>query len=229
MKIFTCEQGSEEWLRLRSGIPTSSDFDKILTKGGKKSASQEPYMMALLAERMMGHPRDGFISKYMERGKQMESHAVNYYEFQKDVVTVPVGFMTDDNQLVGASPDRLVGEDGLLEIKCPKDETHVAYLLGSGTVFDAYRVQAMGQLWISGRAYVDVCSWHPEMPEAIVRTERDEDFIKLLEEAVLEFSVKLEAKSLELQERGWMEKKAPYQFPKETDEAFERWNKTGVI
>ncbi len=229
MKIWDCVQGSEEWFRLRTGIPTASSFDRILTKSGKKSASQERYMFKLLAERMMGHPCFEFMSDFMQRGKELESKAVDYFEMQKGIDTFPIGFITDDKQWFGASPDRGIGEDGLLEVKVPKDETHATYLLGSGSVLDDYRVQAYGQLWVSGRAYTEVISWHPEMPKAIIHTERDEKFIALLEEAVLEFSAKLEAKSLELEERGWMEKKAPYQFPAETDEAFERWNKTGVI
>ncbi len=223
MKIHTCVQGTEEWMRLRSGVPTSSEFDSILTKGGKKSASQERYMFGLLAERMMAHPRANFMSAYMERGKELEAHAVNYYEFQKDTETVPVGFITNDEGTIGASPDRLVGEDGLLEIKCPKDETHVGFLLSGSSVLDAYKVQAMGQLWIAGRDWTDVLSFHPEMPEALIRTERDEPFIKLLEEAVLEFSDKLEAKARELAEKGWLAKgkvKAD-PFSKETHEAYE--------
>ncbi len=224
MIIHDVEQGSEAWLKLRSGIPTASEFDKILTKSGKKSASAEGYMHTLLGERMMGHPSFNFLSDWMSRGKEMESRAVRYYEFQKDAETVPVGFITDNQKWFGASPDRMVGDDGLLEIKCPKDSTHVGYLLGGSSVLDAYRVQAMGQLWISGRAWTDVLSFHPEMPEALIRTERDEVFIALLEEAVLEFSAKLEAKSLELSERGWMPKAtAVPTFSKETDRAYEAW------
>ncbi len=225
MIIHDVQQGTEHWLRLRAGIPTASNFDKILTKSGKKSASQERYMFALLAERMMGHPRFEFLSHWMERGMEMEARAVRYYEFQKEVETVPVGFITDDKKWFGASPDRLVGDRGLLEVKTPKDETHAMYLLGSGSVLDEYRVQAYGQLWVSSREFTDVISFHPEMPEAIVHTERDEAFIKLLEEAVLEFSAKLESKALELAEKGWVPKDAVKDAPfsKETDLAYAAW------
>ena len=224
MIIHQVEQGSEAWLKLRSGIPTASEFDKILTKSGKKSASAEGYMHTLLAERMMQHPSFNFMSDWMARGKEMEERAVSYYELQKDIDTVPVGFITDNHRWVGASPDPLVGDTGLLEIKCPKDSTHVGYLLGGSSVLDAYRVQAMGQLWISGRDWTDVLSFHPEMPEALIRTERDEAFINLLEEAVLEFSAKLEAKALELAEKGWMPKTDVKVFSKETDQAYAEWS-----
>jgi len=226
MIIHECTQGSEEWFRLRTGIPTASSFDKILTKSGKKSASQERYMYKLLAERMMGHPCFEFMSDFMQRGKELESKAVDYFEMQSGKDTYPIGFVTDDKLWFGASPDRGISEDGLLEVKVPKDETHAMYLLGSGSVLDEYRVQAYGQLWVSGRHYTEVISWHPEMPKAIVHTERDEAFIKLLEEAVLEFSAKLEAKALELAEKGWMPKPANAEpaFSKEVDMAFAAWN-----
>jgi hypothetical protein len=228
MIIHDVVQGTDEWLRIRSGIPTASNFEKILTKSGKKSASQEKYMFALLAERMMGHPRFEYMSAFMQRGTELEAKAVAKYEMMKDTDTFPIGFVTNDAQTVGASPDRGVGDRGLLEVKVPKDETHAMYLLGSGSVFDEYRVQAYGQLWVAGKDWTDVISFHPEMPAAIVHTEHDEPFIKLLEEAVMEFSAKLEAKALELAEKGWLTKPAPA-FSPEVDEQFERWQKTGVI
>lgn len=184
-------------------------------------------MFALLAERMMGHPRFQFMSEWMERGKELEGKAISKYELLKDVDTVAVGFGTNDAGTVGASPDRLVGENGLLEVKVPKDETHAMYLLGSGSVFDDHKVQALGQIWVFSKEFSDVVSHHPEMPTAIVRTERDNPFIRLLEEAVMEFSYKLEAKAVELAKCGWMPKdcakpSAPV-FSSEMDLAFAAW------
>lgn len=231
MIVHDVQQGSTEWLRLRCGIPTASNFSNILTKSGKRSASAEKYMFALLAEKMMGHPRFEFMSEFMKRGIEQEERAVAKYEYLKDVETFPIGFITNDTQTIGASPDRGIKqlERNLLEVKCPKDETHAMYLLGSGSVFDEYRVQAYGQLWVAEKDVTDVISYHAEMPAAIVRTERDEPFIKLLEEAVLEFSAKLEAKAKELVEKGWMKtaqvKDAPPVFDKETDLAYAAWSK----
>ncbi len=230
MIIHDVKQGTEEWRKLRAGIPTASSFDKIITKSGKRSDSQEPYMFALLAERMMGHPRWQFMSDLMERGQEQEHRAVEKYEYLKDVETYPIGFITDDNQRFGASPDRGIGEDGLLEVKVPKDETHAMYLLGSGSVLDKYKVQAFGQLWVSGRSYTDVISYHPEMPEALIHTERDEKFIAILEELVLEFSAKLEAKALELAEKGWLKPPKPeHVFSPETNAAFLEWQAKGGV
>lgn len=191
MKIHDCLQGTREWLELRAGIPTASEFGKILTPTGKLSESSEPYMHALIAERLMGHPRVEFMSTWMNRGNQMEAEAVDYYEFQCDCETSRVGFVTNDEQTVGASPDRVVGDDGLLEIKVPKDETHVGYLLRK-PADKKYYPQLQGQLWITERKWVDILSYHPEMPMALVRVERDEAYIDSLRKVVMAFSAALE-------------------------------------
>lgn len=192
MRIHQCEQGTQEWLRLRAGIPTASEFDQIVTPGGKASKSEERYMFTLLAEKLMGRPTTGHVSWWMERGSQTEADAVSFYELQKDLDTVPVGFITNDAETVGASPDRLVGEDGLLEVKCPSEWVHMAYLLGSGSPYEAYKCQCQGQLWITGRKWVDVLSFHPDLPPALTRIGRDESFIELLAAGVTAFSEQLE-------------------------------------
>ena len=117
MKIHDCKQNTTEWLDLRAGIPTASQFDRIITPTGKPSASAIPYMHQLLAERLMGRPITGYVSFDMDRGKDLEPEAVSFYEFTQDVETMPVGFITNDEETIGASPDRLIGSDGLLEIK----------------------------------------------------------------------------------------------------------------
>lgn len=204
MIIHDVQQGTREWLDLRAGIPTASQFDLIITPGGEESKSQERYMLTLLAERIMNHPVTEHMSMWMERGSQMESDAVKFYEFQKDTETVPVGFITNDAQTIGASPDRLVGEDGLLEIKVPAEWTHMSYLLTTGGAYKAYKVQVQGQLWVTGRQWVDVLSFHPELPPALIRIERDESYIAKLEKFVTAFSVKLEEQFREVVARGWL-------------------------
>src|SRR3990167_4473163 len=202
-------QGSPEWLALRAGIPTASEFDKILTPSGKPSASAEKYLFGLLAERMMGHSRIEAVSTWMQRGNEMEAEAVAFYEAQRDLETVPVGFVTNEAGTIGASPDRLVGNDGLLEIKVPSEAVHVSYLLKK-SVDQAYYPQVQGQLWITERKWADILSYHPEMPPALIRVERDEAFIALLAEAVGHFSVLLEEYSADLLKRGWIKpKEAP--------------------
>lgn len=195
------QQGSSAWLELRAGIPTASDFESIVTPTGKISSAQERYLHTLLAERIMQRPTVEHVSMWMERGSQMEEEAVEFYELQRDIETVPVGFVTNDARTIGASPDRLVGDDGLLEIKCPAEHTHVGYLLFK-SVDRKYYPQLQGQLWITGRQWVDILSYHPVMPPALVHVERDAEYIKLLADEVEKFSARLEAKAAELVERG---------------------------
>ncbi len=204
MRIHDCIQGTSEWTRLRAGIPTSSDFDKILTAGGSPSKQAEMYMFALLAERIMGHPRIEYMSRWMDRGSQMEAEAVSFYELQRDCETVKVGFITNDEGTIGASPDRLVGDTGLLEIKVPSEAVHVSYLMQSGSAYDAYRVQTQGQLWIAEREWNDLLSYHPEMPPALIRVERDEKFIAQLSAAVSAFVEVLESQFALCVQRGWV-------------------------
>lgn len=206
MKIYHCAQGSPEWTRLRLGIPTASSFDKIFTPGGKPSGAntQEKYLHALLYERATGEPDADFKSSWMERGADLEARAVGFYQFQRDMETETVGFIANDAGTIGGSPDRTVGEPGLLEIKVPKGATHIGYLLESGGAYGEYRVQVQGQLWIAERQWCDVVSYNDKMPMALYRVERDDVFIEGLSKAVEKFSATLEAMSLELVERGWL-------------------------
>lgn len=208
MRVHNCIQGTSEWLSLRAGIPTASEFDRIVTPTGKVSTSQDNYLYLLLSERITGRPDTETVSFWMERGSHMEAEAVSFYEFQRDIETELVGFLTNDEGTIGASPDRLVGDDGLLEIKCPAPHTHVSYLLYK-PVDKKYFPQLQGQLWISGRRWVDILSYHPQMPPALVRVERDEEYIALLEKEVTKFSVRLEQFTNELVERGLIKSSLP--------------------
>lgn len=209
MKIHNVAQGSSAWLELRAGVPTASQFDNILTKSGKPSQSAERYMLTLLAERIMGEPIADHISLWMARGSQLEREAIAFYQLQRDLDTVPVGFITNDAGTVGASPDRLVGSDGLLEVKCPKEYIHLGYMMQSGSAYDAYRVQVNGQMWITGRRWVDVLSYHPYMPWALSRIERDDEFIAKLSAAVTAFSDMLEEQWQLCISRGWIRTPKP--------------------
>lgn len=203
MIVHDVIQGSEEWRRLRMGVPTASEFHRILTPTGKPSKSAEPYMLQLLGELLMGRPMDAPSFPWMQRGTELESDAANWYELQCDVATRVVGFCTTDDGLIGASPDRLVGEDGLLEIKCPAPETHVRYLLFPDRgVDDAYHVQVQGQLYVTERAWCDVVSYHPELPSVIVRVTRDEEYIAKLDAALRAFCEQFALAKAELQRRG---------------------------
>ena len=168
---FDIAQGSDEWLAIRLGIPTASEFDRIVTpKKLDLAAASKAYMHKLLAEWMYGAPLEAFVSPWMERGAALEAEAVRYYEMERDVETQAVGFVLTDDGNAGASPDRLVGEYGLLELKCPSLEVHVGYMLDPESLLAEYRLQVQGQLWVTGRQAADVMSYYPGFPAVIVPT-----------------------------------------------------------
>jgi hypothetical protein len=132
MPIFhDVAQYSEAYDRLKLGIPTSSNFHKIITPQGKPSKQWREYACVLIAERIPQRKIEFYNSPAMERGLIVEADAVDWYEFDQDVTVQRVGFITDDDHTVGCSPDRLVGEDGLLEIKAPLPHTQVEYWISA--------------------------------------------------------------------------------------------------
>ena len=188
MVRYNVEQNTLEWLKLRLGIPTASSFDKIMTPAKRQRSSQaDHYMDRLIYEWSTGEVCEDemYQSQWMQRGQEKEDGAIAAYEFQADIETQPGGFFTLDNALAGASPDRLVGDDGLLEIKCPLGPQQVgAWRRGIGA---DHTCQLQGQLWICEREWVDVFSYHPRWPVKPKRLLRDEEFIEDLESAVNEF------------------------------------------
>lgn len=205
MKIHSVLQGSTAWLRLRMGKPTASQFSRIVTPTGKVSTSQDGYMRELLAELIMGRPLEGPKMPWMERGKDLEADAVALYEFQNDVETEVVGFITNDAETMGCSPDRRVTPKRLLQVKCPKPENHVGFLLFDD-ISKEYKPQLQGELYIAEAEVNEIISYHPEMPYAIVRAERDEAFIKLLAAELDKFVNRLSEKRAELDKRGLIAK-----------------------
>jgi len=186
------EQGTKAWAEVRRGRPTGSNFHKILTPGGKPSKQARDYMRHLIAELVIGLPLDAPKTSWMERGNELEGEAVCFYEFERDVAVKEVGFISTDDGRYGVSPDRLIGDDGLLEIKCPSPAVHVGYMIYSEVDAD-YRTQLQGQLLVTERAWVDICSYHPMLPPVIVRVERDEAYIGLLRDALDAFCNDLDA------------------------------------
>lgn len=234
MKIHAVAQGTEQWRKLRAGIPTASNFSRIMTLGKKKSSSQEGYMNDLLAERMLGRPWDGYKSQAMEDGNRFESHAVAAYEFAHDVTTYKVGFVTTDDGRIGCSPDRFVEEhpDEMVECKAPANPAiHVAYLRAAAGASDEYKVQLMGQLWVCEKARVKIISYFAGMPDAVFTVERDDKYIKELAAFVRAFSVRLEDQAEEFRNRGWIRTKdAEYQSgPEWITEADLEWAKSRTL
>jgi len=200
--IHECIQGTTKWRELRLGVPSASQFHRIITPKGKPSDSIDMYLFELLAERIMGEPADPFSTHWTIRGKEQEVEAVGFYELVNKVETVSVGFMTNDAGTIGASPDRLVGDTGLLEIKVPKPAVHIGYLLEEGAAYAAHRTQCQGQLYISEREWTDLFSYCATLPNAIHRVQRDEPFLKLMDEQLRAFSQRLEALWAKMQADG---------------------------
>jgi len=177
MKIIDCEQGSPEWHQARCGIPTASSFDKIVTSTGSLSKQREKYMYQLAGERVTGKPEETYKNGFMERGKEMEAEARAFYELTNGVKVNQVGFCLENGY--GASPDGLVGDDGVLEIKCPLLSTHVSYLL-KGTMPTEYFQQVQGQLLLTGRKWVDFISYYASMKPMVIRIVPDIKFQRIL-------------------------------------------------
>lgn len=194
MKIYTgVEQGSEAWLALRIGIPTASMFGKIVTtKKAELSAQAHNYALRLVAERLLNTPATlfggDFSGPWMERGRELEPMAVKQYEFEHDVQTVPVAFITTDDGRLGCSPDRLVVSKQRigLEIKSPSPQVHLGYLLDG--LDDDHKPQIQGQLLVGELDRVDLYSYNPAMPPALIQTVRDEPYAAKLQAALLRFA-----------------------------------------
>ena len=191
------EQGTAEWHSARLGIPTSSEFSKIVTPTGKLSSQSVAYGHTLLAEWLFQSPLEQFEGEWMIHGNEFEDEAARAYEFQRNVTVSPGGFFTTDDGMVGSSPDRLVEDWGLLEIKCPKANTHVGYMLSRG-VDEKYVCQTQGQLWVCQRDRLHIESYCPGLPTVIVEVVRDEKFIGLLSEAMENFVAWLMASRYQL-------------------------------
>ena len=187
MLIINLEQGTQEWHDTRKGVVTGSRFKDVVTPSkGDLSKSSKKYMYELVAERM-GATVEFYSNEYMERGNELENDARTAYEFIKDCEVLEVGFCLDDGKIIGVSPDGLVGTDGGLEIKCPKETTHISYLDDGGLPL-IYKPQVQGSMWVTGRKWWDFMSYHPQLPPLIVRVHRDEEYINNMDKVITEFS-----------------------------------------
>ena len=182
MKIINCTQGSEDWLKARSGVATTSNFSKIVTNTGGLSDQLKAYAIKLASELLVVEQEETYTNKDMERGNELEPEARQVYQEYAFCDVKEVGFMIDDG--FGYSPDGLVNDDGLVEIKCPKQTAHTKYLF-EDRLPTKYKAQVQGGLWVSGRKWCDFISYNPSFKEDkklfIKRIERDEEFIKKLE------------------------------------------------
>ena len=200
------EQGTKEWLQARAGRVTASRVADIVakTKSGP-AASRANYMAQLICERLTGSPVEGFKSAAMQWGTDMEPLARAAYEDRHGVLVVETGFVPHPTlAMAGASPDGLVGEEGLVEIKCPETATHLDTLL-SGSVPGRYQIQMLWQMACTGRAWCDFVSFDPRLPANmqlfVARVERDEKKLVEISGEVEAFLGELDQKIQKLTEK----------------------------
>lgn len=187
-RIITCEQGTPEWHAARAGIPTASEFSTVLAKGrgGGESITRRKYLLTLLGERLTGEVLEGYTNAHMERGHAMEDDARRMYAMMRDVDPECVGFMRRDEYEAGASPDSLIGDVGMLEIKTKLPHLHLD-VIESGEVPAEHMTQIQGQLWIAGREWVDFVSYWPRLELFVKRVYRDEKRIVEIARGVYDF------------------------------------------
>lgn len=192
LEVFSVDQGSPEWLQCRLGIPTASKFATVMAKGrgGAESKTRRKYMLQLIGERLTGQPMESFSNDHMARGKAMEAEARDLYAMVRGVEPQQVGFMRRGN--AGASPDSLVGADGLLEVKTKLPDIQIETLLAN-RLPPEHVAQVQGQLWISGRAWCDFVSYWPGLPLFVTRVPRDEIYIATIKAEVDEFLAEMAA------------------------------------
>lgn len=207
MKIFELPHNSTEWFAARLGRATTSRFGEIITpKKRELSASHLPYALCLIHEMKTGEPTEKFEQSYwMERGSLLEAEAGKLYEFETDTNLMRGGFITNDAETLGASPDRRVGNDGFVEIKCPAPWNHLEHLR-SKVINPNHMPQVQGQLLIGEREWVDWFSYHPEYQPSRIRTYRDEAFIADLKLRLDEFQEKLYSLMSDYMRDGVLEK-----------------------
>lgn len=197
--IEMIEQRTPAWFQARIGKVTASKVADVIakTKSGY-SATRDNYMAQLVCERLTGEKAEGFSNAAIQHGIDTEPLARAAYEALHDVLVDEVGFVPHPSiEMAGASPDGLVGEDGLIEIKCPQTNTHIETLL-SQSVPGKYNTQMQFQMACTGRKWCDFVSFDNRLPADlqlfVKRVPRDDVFIKQMEEEIVKFLKELDTK-----------------------------------
>lgn len=186
------DQRTDDWFAARLGKVTASRVADVVakTKTGV-SASRGNYMAQLIVERLTGKPVESFSSSAMQWGTDTEPLARAAYEMATDMMVEEIGFVEHESiPMCGASPDGLVGDDGLIEIKCPNTATHIETLINN-TIDNRYVLQMQWQMACTDRKWCDFVSFDPRMPEAlqmkIIRVNFNEMLVTDLENQVEQF------------------------------------------
>jgi putative phage-type endonuclease len=200
MKVIDCEQGSPEWYAARLGKVTASRMADVVvkTKRGLQdyAASRANYAAELIAERLTGAPAERYTNAAMQWGSDQEPVARGMYEFLTDCSVVMVGAVIHQKiEMSLASPDGLVGDSGLVEIKCPNTATHIETLLGV-PINGKYIKQMQWQMACTERAWCDFVSFDPRMPGDmqihVQRVPRDDELIAELEREAVAFLAEID-------------------------------------
>lgn len=201
------EQRSEEWFKARLGKVTASKIADVMAqgRGGKPSATRANYAADLVVERLTGVPKEGFTNAAMQWGAETEPQARASFTLETGLTVDEVGFCPHPTiQMAGASPDGLIGEKGLIEIKCPNSATHIATLTGA-PIDDKYMKQMQFQMACTGREWCDFVSFDPRLPDEmrlhVRRVSADKDVIAEIEAAVTAFLAEVEATVADLTSR----------------------------
>ena len=195
------EQRTEDWFLARKGKVTASRISDVMAKGrgGAESLTRQKYIDQLVTERLTKYIQEGYTNEAIQRGVELEATARAAYCFAKDCHVDEIGFVEHPGiSNSGASPDGLVQDTGLVEIKCPNSLTHIEYIL-AGKPPAKYIPQMAWQMACTGRKWVDFVSYDDRLEDEskhifIVRYERDDEYIAELEEAVKKFLDEVEVK-----------------------------------
>lgn len=207
--IDDIDQASEEWFKIKAGVPGASSFNRIVTPKGNPSDSRQEYLYELAGERISGYQEEGYASYDMRKGLEMEPEARLCYEYVTGDIVKQVGFVfKDESRTVGCSPDGLIFDpDDLddpvcgLEIKCGKMKTHVKQLLTEGFPSDKFQ-QIHGSMWVCGFHSWEFIAYHPGMPEFRLTVRRDYNFTSSLEFEIEGFLQELDEVYNELKRKG---------------------------
>ena len=198
------DQGTDEWLAERAGKVTASQLSNVMM--AKTTAGYQNYAAQLVCERLTGQPVETFKSAAMEHGNETEPRARSMYELETGRDVVQCGFIPDAMlENTGASPDGLVGNLGLIEIKCPQPAKHIKNLMG-GTIDKAYHLQMQWQMECTGREWCDFVSFNASFPDYlqlhITRVDADAEAQAEIRAAVTSFLANVDAKLRDLETRG---------------------------
>lgn len=186
--IHDMEQGGPEWFSVRAGKPTASMFSTVMAKGEGKT--RRAYMLKLAGEILTGEPMETYSNVHMERGQEQEDNARDRYALTHDAEPKRIGFIEDADLGAGCSPDALLGDDGVLEIKSALPHIQIERLL-AGKVPPEHVAQCQGNLLITRRNYIDFVSHCPRLPLFVKRAYRDEAYLKNLASEIERFNDEL--------------------------------------